>query len=96
LTPPDRDRRRFLRDAYKNAERAARSALLPIDAEQLDALLDYLDEKLGDEPCDHTTRHAERWAATHGIDSARLDEGLQEFGGYCDCEILANVDPAAI
>lgn len=53
-TPPDKARRRFLRDAYKNAERVARTALLTIDQDQLEQLLDYVDERLGEQPCDHT------------------------------------------
>lgn len=59
-TPPDKARRRFLRDAYKNAERVARTALLTIDQDQLEQLLDYVDERLGEQPCDHTARHAQR------------------------------------
>jgi hypothetical protein len=92
-TPPDKERRKQLRDAYKNAERAAREALMTINYEQLEDLLDYLDEKLSGEPCDHTTRHSEHWAQSHGVEWPGLAEGLQEFGGYCDCEILMNVEP---
>ncbi len=95
-TPPDKARRRFLRDAYKNAERVARTALLTIDQDQLEQLLDYVDERLGEQPCDHTARHAQRWAQSHRIEWETLAEGLQEFGGYCDCEIVMNVEPEAI
>lgn len=95
-TPPDKARRRFLRDAYKNAERVARTALLTIDQDQLEQLLDYVDERLGEQPCDHTARHAHRWAQSHRIEWETLAEGLQEFGGYCDCEIVMNVEPEAI
>jgi hypothetical protein len=34
-----------------------------------------------------------RWAAEHEIDPLALERSLAEFGGYCDCEVLANVDP---
>lgn len=95
-TPPDKARRRFLRDAYKNAERVARTALLTIDQDQLEQLLDYVDERLGEQPCDHTARHAQRWAQSHRIEWETLAEGLLEFGGYCDCEIVMNVEPEAI
>ncbi|OYL17688.1 DUF2695 domain-containing protein, partial [Streptococcus pneumoniae] len=53
-------------------------------------------ERLGEQPCDHTARHAQRWAQSHRIEWETLAEGLQEFGGYCDCEIVMNVEPEAI
>ncbi|MCV7125949.1 DUF2695 domain-containing protein [Mycobacterium lacus] len=95
-TPPDKERRRQLRDAYKNAESAARTSLIQVDQYQLQQLLDHVDERLGAEPCDHTTRHAEQWAESHRIDWSALAEGLREFGGYCDCEIVLNVQPGEI
>ncbi len=96
MDSPDKELRKLFRDAYKNAERASRAGLIAVDYEQLEELLDYIDEQLGEEPCDHTTRHAERWAESHGIDWAELAEGLREFGGCCDCEILLNVEPEEI
>lgn len=93
---PDKQRRRFLRDAYKNAERAARTALITIDRDQLDELLDEVDAKVIAEGCDHTSRFAEAWAERNDIDWLELADGLEEFGGFCDCEIVMNVDPEEI
>lgn len=28
-----------------------------------------------------------------GVDTERLAASLQHFGGFCDCEVLANVEP---
>ena len=96
MDSPDKELRKLFRDAYNEAERAPRAALIAVDHGQLEELLDYIDEQLGEEPCDHTTRHAERWAESRGIDWAELAEGLREFGGCCDCEILLNVEPEVI
>lgn len=96
MDPVERARRRRLRDAYKNAERAARTALLPIDREQLTSLVEYVDTGLGVEGCDHTRRHAEQWSRDHWIDWSALCEGLDEFGGFCDCEVVANCDPVEV
>jgi hypothetical protein len=93
---PDTEWRKLFRDAYKSAERTSRATVLAVDYEQLVDLLGHLDEALGDQPCDHTTRHAERWAESHGIDWAELEAGLQEFGGVCDCKIVLNVQPEEI
>jgi Protein of unknown function (DUF2695) len=32
------------------------------------------------------------WAAREGIDLGRLHECLDEYGGFCDCEVVVNVD----
>jgi len=83
----ERARRKQLRDAYKNADRAARSALLPINRSQLAALVESVDAQVLADGCDHTTRHAQRWAYEQGITWEALGEGLRQLGGWCDCEI---------
>jgi hypothetical protein len=60
---------------------------------ELRALLEHLDEALADEGCDHTLRLTARWAAQNNVDAEALATSLAEFGGGCDCEVLANVDP---
>jgi hypothetical protein len=91
--PPDKARRKQLRDQYKNAERVARSALLRLDFGQLAALVEFVDARVRVDGCDHTTRHAEQWARENGLEWDDLTEGLEEFGGFCNCEIVTNCDP---
>ena len=91
--PPDKARRKLLRDQYKNAERAARSALLQLDYRQLTALVEFVDARVVVDGCDHTTRYGEQWARENGLEWDRLTEGLEEFGGFCDCEIVMNCVP---
>jgi hypothetical protein len=46
--------------------------------------------------CDHSHRAATQIMAYMGnIDIPASIEFFEERGGYCDCEILLNVDPAA-
>ncbi len=57
---------------------------------------DHLD--IPDEPgpmkCDHTHKHARAILAAMGdFDIEETIHLFEEFGGYCDCEILLNVDP---
>jgi len=59
-------------------------------------LLGYLNTELADEECDHTLRLTRAWAAQRSIDQDALAASVEHFGGYCDCEVLANVDPEAI
>ncbi|OBJ62336.1 DUF2695 domain-containing protein [Mycobacterium sp. 1423905.2] len=89
----DRERRRALRDAYKAA---SAPRLTRIDYAQLDEMLDYIEGRFADEPCDHTARHAQRWAQSHDLDWIELAAELREFGGFCDCEIVLNVDPEVV
>ncbi|GGU65910.1 DUF2695 domain-containing protein [Lentzea flava] len=89
-TPPDESRRRELRDQYKRAEIQARTAGLPLDREQLTALVEFVDVLVAEEGCDHTLRHTERWVNEHGLAWDPIADALAELGGYCDCEVVMN------
>jgi hypothetical protein len=89
----ERARRKRLRDAYKNAERTARSVLMPLGADSLGDLVDFVDARVSAVGCDHTRQFTVQWAADHEVSWERLVEGLDEFGGYCDCEVVMNCGP---
>lgn len=59
----------------------------------LAALLNHLEERLSRDPCDHTLRFTRTWADVNGVDPDALERSVAHFGGGCDCEVLANVDP---
>lgn len=93
----DKERKRALKQRGKevlreraNAEWGEHMVLKPA---QLRALLDYLEDRVARDPCDHTLRYAQVWANTNGVDPDALESSLRHFGGGCDCEVLANVDP---
>ncbi len=96
VSAEERARRRRLRDAYKHAERTARAVLMPLDRDALAALVTFVDIHVAAEGCDHTWRFTEQWATEHNMSWDRLEEGLDEFGGYCDCEVVMNCDPAQV
>jgi hypothetical protein len=70
--------------------------LLPLDRPQLDALREHLDAVIAAGGCDRTHRATDAWATGHGIALDRLHEGLEEYGGFCDCEVVMNVDPVVV
>jgi hypothetical protein len=72
------------------------AGLLPLDRTQLDALREHLDAVITAAGCDRTHRATDAWAAGHGIALDRLHEGLEEYGGFCDCEVVMNVDPVVV
>lgn len=94
---PSPAEKKALRKAGRAEARARETAEwdehMVLEPEELRALLRYLDAELGEVPCDHTLRLTLAWARTHDKDPDRLVPSLNHFGGGCDCEVLANVDP---
>jgi Protein of unknown function (DUF2695) len=94
---PSDDRKRELKRKAKEAMRAANEAewytRMVLSPEQLKLLLDHLDKELGKQGCDHTLRLTTAWGEQHGIEIKSLTDSMHHFGGGCDCEVLANVDP---
>ena len=72
------------------------AGLLPLDRTQLDTPREHLDAVVSAGGCDRTHRATDAWAAGHGIALDRLHEGLEEYGGFCDCEVVMNVDPVVV
>lgn len=89
---PSRDQRKAMLRAHKERERAAFAASLPLPKADLAALFDHLDARLGEAACDHTLSLTTAFLTGRGLDVARVSAWLRESGGYCDCEVLANVE----
>lgn len=64
-----------------------------LDKKQQDSLRDYLIEKLSCKECNNTLRYTESWLTDNIVyeNHPEILFGLREEGGYCDCEVLANV-----
>lgn len=90
-----RDLRAF-NQAAREAERAALAAKLPLTNEQLEALLDAIDAAVTTSGCDHSDRHARAWLEEQALPAEGILGALREMGGYCDCEIVLNVEPEDI
>ena len=84
-------RRKELRRAAEAKQRASEEAGLPVLKEVLWALFDYLDESLAN-GCDHSLRLTERFLASREIKPELVAPWLGEYGGFCDCEVLFNVE----
>lgn len=66
---------------------------MPIDDKILESLFDYLNERLSTEDCKNDLTMTIAFLKKHGVKN--LDNAiawLQSKGGYCDCEVLANVE----
>lgn len=62
---------------------------MPLSPEQLHELLNYLDANL--EACNHTTKLTRIFLAAEQLDQDKFLSWLGEQGGFCDCEVLANL-----
>jgi hypothetical protein len=80
-----------LKKQVRARERAAALAALPLPFAELEAMFDMLEAELESQSCDHTRRITQAWLVTRGHDPAAVFRWLDEHGGYCDCEVLANV-----
>jgi len=84
-------RRTILRDLKEN-ERAQFIASLPAPEADLRDLLNYLDS--ADEPCDHSLKRTLGFIRDRGLPEEKIVHWLKEHGGYCDCEVISNVEDA--
>ena len=55
-------------------------------------MFDMLDTELPRQGCDRTRRLTRRWLEEHGYDAEPVFAWLGQVGGFCDCEVLANVE----
>jgi hypothetical protein len=89
----ERDRRKALTRELKDRERKAAESRMPLARDDLAALFDHLDEALS-AGCDHSLRFTRQFLIAHSLSEAVILPWLGEHGGYCDCEVLANVEDA--
>jgi hypothetical protein len=89
----EKARRKQVKDQYLRNEHAEHAAKMPLDRDQLQSLLAHVEDRVERDGCDHSRRATDAWAAANDLDLDQLHTGLEEYGGYCDCEVVMNVDP---
>lgn len=66
---------------------------LPISREKFIQLFDYLDENLNEFSCDDSLKLTSEFLQENEIKNIdEIKNWLGEKGGYCDCEVLNNVE----
>jgi hypothetical protein len=90
----DRQSRKVDLARWKADQRAAARAKFPLPYDRMQALFDMLDVELSRAPCDHTLRSTCAWLESNQLPAEQVIAWLQENGGYCDCEALANAEQA--
>jgi hypothetical protein len=88
----EKSRRKQLLKELKQKEKEAFISKLPAEIHLFTELFDYLDERLEEEGCDHTLQLTEDFLVDKNIDKDAVIKWLNDNGGYCDCEVLNNVE----
>jgi hypothetical protein len=55
-------------------------------------LFDWVDEKLVSEECNRSLKHTKSFLETQELSIDEIVPWLQDYGGFCDCEVIANVE----
>jgi hypothetical protein len=84
-------RKDALKKAWREQENQKLLASIPMPKEALRELFDQLDGALS-QGCDHSLRLTTAFLASKNLDVQQIIPWLREHGGYCDCEVLANVE----
>jgi hypothetical protein len=84
--------RKRLKKQVRDQERRAALRALPLAISELEAMFDMLDVELPIQGCDHSRRLTQAWLVSRGHDVEGVFAWLDEHGGFCDCEALANVE----
>jgi len=64
---------------------------LPVSKPDLKSLFDHVRSAVNSEGCDNTLKHTLSFLELHSLPEQQLVAWLQDGGGYCDCEVIANV-----
>ncbi|GGF16919.1 DUF2695 domain-containing protein [Hymenobacter cavernae] len=88
----EKQKRKALLNSFKQQQRDEKLAGLPLPLTELKALFDYLDEELSETDCGDTLRLTKQFLQERNLPVATVTEWLGNHGGYCDCEVLANVE----
>lgn len=91
-TRMDAAKKKQLQTQWRDQQRKAALEALPLAVDDIKAMFDMLDIGIPKSGCDHTRRLTETWLRNRGHDVGRVFAWLDTQGGYCDCEILANVE----
>ena len=79
-----------LKKRWKNAEKDSARSMFPLPNDKLEAMFDAVEIALEDAGCDHSLRATTEWLRSNGVDVDAVVRWLENSGGYCDCEVVAN------
>ncbi len=66
---------------------------LPAGQGTISELLDFIEDELYENDCNHSLQYAMRFMMNNRLDFGKITEWLNENGGYCDCKVMEQIAP---
>ena len=88
----EKERRKQLHREIAQKEHEKFLNSLPLDKSYILDLFDFLDVELEERGCNHNYQLTNEFLKPKGLDKESVFEWFREQGGYCDCEILFNIE----
>jgi len=85
------DEQKALLKDWKEKKKNKFKAKLPVSKSKLEKLFDFVATKLDENSCDDTLRFTLEFIQEKKMPETKAIHWLKENGGFCDCEVLANV-----
>ena len=82
----DRDRKK----AWKQRQRDAARSEFPLPSDLLEAMFSAIEEQVENDGCDHSHRFTKQWLKDNQQSPDQVVAWLEQHGGFCDCEVIAN------
>jgi hypothetical protein len=79
-----------LKKKYREEQKQKTIGMMPFDVKTLKALLDNIDDQITE--CDHTSDITKKFCEQNNLNTQVVISWLNSHGGFCDCEILNNLD----
>jgi hypothetical protein len=93
---PDKNEKARRRQIQKELQEKAQIEFeksLPISREIFQSLFDFLDDEFEKNGCDDSLKMTKQFLETNHITNIEeVKNWLKENGGFCDCEVLYNVE----
>lgn len=93
---PDKNEKERRRQIHRELQEKAKIEFEkspPVSREIFQNLFDFLDEKLEEHDCDDSLKLSKQFLETNHITNIEeITNWLKENGGFCDCEVLYNVE----
>jgi hypothetical protein len=87
------ERRKQIKKELREKAKLEFENSLPISRDKFTQLFDFLDEKLDEYACDDSLKLTNEFLLENKFENVNVIKNwLQENGGYCDCEVLNNVE----
>jgi hypothetical protein len=89
----EKTRRKELLHSLRDQDRQNARDNFPAPILVLKGLFDFLDRQFSESECDDTLRFTREYLRRNAMDENLVVQWLEKHGGFCDCEVLDNVEP---